>query len=425
MHRFPSVKVTFSNEPVERNPASFFQGFNFVLLAVDTVRAREWVNEMLASLVLWRPTANPGADSSILTAKSFTYQADEAQGPVTFIDVGSEGYQCNAKTIIHGVSECMQCQNRFTESKTVQVCTLESIPRRPEHCVTFVKIKMWEQLKPFGTHYNDKGVEVPVPVDGDNVEHIAWIAQRSQDRLVQFKLPGSIDFTFTQGVVKNSIAAVGFTNATVAAVMVGEMFKLLLEYGKPAKHYGLYGGSTRVFSSRTDLERNPKCKICVPNKHINLSIEANLADAMTALMNHTEFQAISKRRAINRTCDVNLRRYLHEERLFSLRGRGIARQGSGNEMEREDSMSNTAMVRQDSIANASEGSRFFDILHDHQAALIAAINHPDHVNDEAVRIRTKHLKLKDVFGLKNVEDAEITSIYIVVFDDVKFLINWS
>ena len=434
MKRFPHVTVTYSNDRVEKNPPAFFSEFNFVLLAVDTIRARKWVNAMLASLVMWRPVLVTAADAAAGTAgpaplayPHYRYEEDESQAAIPLIDVGSEGYMCTAKTILHGKSQCMECENNFVESKTVQVCTIESIPRRPEHCVTFIKLKLWDQLKPFGTRVNDKGVETTVPIDGDDEAHIAWIAQRAQERLEQFKLPGTIDFTFTQGVVKNSVAAVGFTNAIVAAVMVGEMFKILTHWGKPAKHYGLYSGAGRLNCNRTDLAWNPKCKVCVPVRHIDLRLDATLPDVFAALAAHPAFVATAKRRGLNYSCDVTFKKYMEERPLFTLRGHTRSQHQENGDaldaMPREDSVQ--SMARADSVASVTEGDRFFDLLPEHSAALLRAAEGDEaSANKGCVRLRTKESRLRDVFGLQSFEDTQVAATYIIAFDDLKFLINW-
>ena len=102
------------------------------------------------------------------------------------------------------------------------MCTLANTPRKPEHCVEYVRQKEWPQEKPFGG----------APLDTDSLEHMEWIRERADRRARRFGITGpgargEMTLQFTQGVVKHIIPTVASTNAVVAALCALEVFKLI------------------------------------------------------------------------------------------------------------------------------------------------------------------------------------------------------
>lgn len=102
------------------------------------------------------------------------------------------------------------------------MCTLANTPRKPEHCVEYVRQQEWAQEAPFGG----------APLDTDSLEHIEWIRERADRRARRFGIAGpgargEITLQFTQGVVKHIIPTVASTNAVVAAICALEVFKLI------------------------------------------------------------------------------------------------------------------------------------------------------------------------------------------------------
>ena len=111
------------------------------------------------------------------------------------------------------------------------MCTVESTPRLPEHCVAYVKDLLWPQEAPFGGQPLEQGApaggrpgslcwgspsrfthrdavlrpmdprtpRVPWPPawDGDSPEHIQWITKKAQERGARFGIEG-VDYRFTQ-----------------------------------------------------------------------------------------------------------------------------------------------------------------------------------------------------------------------------------
>lgn len=244
--RCPWVNVTPHFGRVEEQPNDFYRQFQICILGLDSIHARQWMNEKYASLIEY------GLD-------------DDGKWVVTdsvpIIDGGTEGYKGSIRVIKFGVTACVNCtMYLFPPQKGVPMCTLENVPRVPEHCVLYVKEKTWEVEKPFGATSDGKA---PLPVDGDNQEHILWIMRKAKLRQEQFKLGGDINFAFTQGVVKNVIPAVGFTNALVAAMCVNEALKLATGIAQNMNCFGFYNGADNgITSSVNFMQADPSCSVC-------------------------------------------------------------------------------------------------------------------------------------------------------------------
>lgn len=91
----------------------------------------------------------------------------------------------------------------------LQISTSSS--RLPEHCIEYVKVIQWEKENPFG-----------VSLDGDDPQHLSWVAEKAQDRANQFHITG-LTYRLVQGVLKNIIPAVASTNAVIASVCATEV----------------------------------------------------------------------------------------------------------------------------------------------------------------------------------------------------------
>jgi hypothetical protein len=175
------------------------------------------------------------------------------------------------------------------------LCTLENIPRLPEHCVAYVKVKVWETEKPFGEEKNDEGKSVPVPIDGDNPAHITWIMQKAEERRAKFGLHGSIDFAFTQGVVKSIIPVVGLTNAFVAAQCVHEAIKLLTAIGPKMNNYNIFQCSQGTTSGVTELWHNPDCEVCRPPDQLRVPANFTFQQLHESFYNNTKISREEER----------------------------------------------------------------------------------------------------------------------------------
>lgn len=219
--RVPGVTITPHFCRIEDKDDEFYMQFNIVILGLDSLKARQWITEKLCSLILWE---DKGGDACV---------ADEDY-IIPVIDGGTEGFKGHVR-IIQPTKTASFASTlwMFPPQVAYPVCTVESTPRLPEHCVVYVKDILWAKENPFGSE----------ALDGDSTAHIQWVTKKAQERAAQFGIEG-VDYRFTQGVVKNIIPAIAATNAIVAAGCVTEALKLATRCAKPLSNYMMYNGSS-------------------------------------------------------------------------------------------------------------------------------------------------------------------------------------
>ena len=59
MERVPDVKIEFVTDYVQNLGAEFYQGFQVIIMGLDNVEARRWMNAMVHSLVTFDKDDNP------------------------------------------------------------------------------------------------------------------------------------------------------------------------------------------------------------------------------------------------------------------------------------------------------------------------------------------------------------------------------
>lgn len=65
---------------------------------------------------------------------------------------------------------------------------------------------------------------------------MSWVFEKSLERAKKFNIEGVTEM-LTLGVAKNIIPAIASTNALIASVLTGEVFKLLTGCGPSVKFY--------------------------------------------------------------------------------------------------------------------------------------------------------------------------------------------
>lgn len=274
--RCPGVHVEAVFGKIEDQPDDFYRSFDAILLALDSISARLWINRKVAELATWEvDTESAGPPTSRIT------QA------IPLIDTGTEGFlgHCRVINMTNNATPCIECEMYLfsVASKQVPMCTLENIPRTPAHCVLYVQFKQWVDANP--------GVDL----DGDNPEHIRWVTQKARERQVQFGIAGPpINEFFTLGVVKNVVPAVGFTNALVAGQAVTEVLKWIIGAAPSLDNYHLYNGSAGQAGIHSNVDKlcgvpngaGSVCSVCGPRPVLSLltsdspqAIRAALAEA--------------------------------------------------------------------------------------------------------------------------------------------------
>lgn len=289
--RFPQMRITAIHDRIENLGADFYRSMHFILLGLDSVPARQWINSTVATLFA-EDVARADGDASQAMA-------------IGMIDGGTEAYKGSVRRIEMQKTPCIECMMyQFPPRKGVPMCTLENVPRNATHCVLYVMEKNFKDAKPFGPTY-----EKP---DGDNEDHINWIREKALERQAQFKIEGNIDFQFTQGVVKNIVPAVGFSNALVAATIVNEAIKTFTGMAPSSMPQVQYDGScvmgvgsTTPFTMHDDL-----CPECSPRPCAKISKDAQFSSlpqvAWDALCKFTN-QDPSQKKSIPKRCKMTAR----------------------------------------------------------------------------------------------------------------------
>ena len=234
--RIPGCKVVPHYGKIQDRDACFYRQFHLVVLGLDSVLARRWMNGMLVSLLEYDCN-----DGSL-----------QEQSIVPFVDGGTEGFQGNARVVVPGKSACIECSiGLYPPQVTYPLCTIAHQPRLPEHCIEYAKVLLWPQEKPFGDG---------VAVDGDNPVHIQWLFAAAEKRAAEYNIDG-VTYRLTQGVVKHIVPAVASTNAAIAAACAGEAFKLVAG-GNPMNNYMMFNDSDGVYCSTIEMERDETCPAC-------------------------------------------------------------------------------------------------------------------------------------------------------------------
>lgn len=252
--RCPNVKIKPHFNKIECMGDDFYRTFHLIVLGLDSVYARRWMNAKVAELAE-RAIDNTDGRYKIVDA-------------IPLIDGGTEGYSGSVKLIKMGLTACIECTMwMYPPVKTVPMCTLENVPRMPEHCVLYAKEKLWVDAHP--------GVEL----DTDNIDHMLWITARAQERQKQFHISGVVDYSFCLGVVKNVVPAVGFTNAIVAGCTVLEVLKLVTAVAPSLNSYAFYNGAADGIASVTQyLEPNDECPMCASTAAHRTSFDVTPAE---------------------------------------------------------------------------------------------------------------------------------------------------
>lgn len=256
-NRVSGCKVTAYNCRIEDMDRVFYSQFNIVVVGLDAIEPRRWLNQTLFFLL--EPSMNGGLD-----------------GIIPMVDGGTEGFKGNARVIIPSQDfPCIDCNiNLFPPRITFPMCTLAQRPRLPEHCIEYIRLVEWTNQKPFGE----------VAVDGDDPTHIQWIFEQSLDRAKEYSIEG-VTYRLTQGVVKHIIPAVASTNAAIASLCITEVFKLATASAPILNNYLVFNDVDGIYTYSYAGERNPNCLVC-SNLPQTLPVSKSLT--LQQLMNHLQ-----------------------------------------------------------------------------------------------------------------------------------------
>ncbi|PAV89475.1 hypothetical protein WR25_03405 [Diploscapter pachys] len=233
--RIEGCTVIPHNCRIEEKPPSFYRSFHIVVCGLDSVNARRWMNAMLCDL------AQVNAMGEV-----------EENTVIPMIDGGTEGFKGNARIIYPRMSACIDCTlDLYPPQMNFPLCTIAHTPRLPEHCVEYVKVIQWDELKPF------QGADL----DPDNPSHVDWVFEKAMERSQQYDIRG-VDRRLTQGVLKRIIPAVASTNAVIAASCSIEALKLATNIANNINNYLNFNDVDGVYCGTVEMGRNPECPTC-------------------------------------------------------------------------------------------------------------------------------------------------------------------
>lgn len=197
MQRVPGVKVTPYFGKIQDKDDDYYMQFNIVVAGLDSIEARRWLNIKLVSLVdeenleSLKPMIDGGTEgeSDQLPNSAF------GLGLVILTCSESTGFGGQARVILPTITACYECGlNLHAPRQTYPICTIQSTPRLPEHCIAWAFELEWP--KRFGKEKK---------LDKDDPDHISWLYEESLKRAKAFGIEG-VTWSLTQGVVKNIVS---------------------------------------------------------------------------------------------------------------------------------------------------------------------------------------------------------------------------
>ncbi|EAY13625.1 hypothetical protein TVAG_387660 [Trichomonas vaginalis G3] len=178
---------------------------------------------------------------------------------IPYFDGGSERWMGHIKVIIPTVTACLSCHPEFfVELSEFQLCTTANNPRQPEHCIAYVKEKLWPESFP------------NLKFNPDDEENIKWIYEKSQEMAQKNNIAG-VTYKLVKGVVKNIVPAIASTQAFVASLCVTEVLKYLTGNGYNLRNI-LISGEEGIYGEDLEYAKMPECHACgsiVIDIHLN------------------------------------------------------------------------------------------------------------------------------------------------------------
>jgi ubiquitin-activating enzyme E1 C len=255
--RVEGCSVTAHHARIEDLPASFYAGFTAIVLGLDSLEARRYMNGVVCGMLGFEDAAAapeeeeeeeeeeeggtagaadtdapPGAKRRRSSPAAAAHPRRDPPPPTVdlatvkpVIDGGTEGFKGHARVILPGLTPCFECTLwLFPPQVRFPLCTLAETPRTPAHCVEYAHLIRWGQDRP--------GEEF----DADDEEHMAWVFRVASERAAAHGIAG-VTLPLAQGVVKGIVPAVASTNAIVSAACVLETLKAITMCSQGLNNY--------------------------------------------------------------------------------------------------------------------------------------------------------------------------------------------
>ncbi|KAK9829882.1 hypothetical protein WJX72_008443 [[Myrmecia] bisecta] len=254
MARVAGVKVTPHFCRIEEKPIEFYSEFHVIILGLDSLEARRYMNQVACSFVEFDAAGSP--DPSTIKP---------------MVDGGTEGFKGHARVILPGFTPCFDCTLwLFPPQTKFPLCTLAETPRSAAHCIEYAHLIQWDRER--------SGEEF----DADSDEHMKWVYEKALVRAKEYGIPG-VTFQHTQGVVKNIIPAIASTNAIVAAACTLEALKIITMCSTGMNNYMMYVGTDGVYTHTAAYEKDPACQMCSPGVPFEVRPDMTLSQVIEAL----------------------------------------------------------------------------------------------------------------------------------------------
>jgi ubiquitin-activating enzyme E1 C len=269
--RVDGVVVTPHHGRIEDKPDEFYEQFHVIVLGLDSLEARSYLNAVACGFLRYEESADDDALMGDDPNQSPALAVDQSTIK-PLIDGGTEGFKGHARVILPGVTPCFECTSwLFPPQKNFPLCTLAETPRNAAHCIEYARLIQWPKQRPDDTF------------DADEPEHVKWVYDLAAKRAATFDIPG-VTLSHTLGVVKNIIPAIPSTNAIVAAECATEALKLATCCAPGMDNFAMYVGTSGVYTHTVKYEKDEACELCSAGRRVAVSKDATLSDVMDALV---------------------------------------------------------------------------------------------------------------------------------------------
>ncbi|XP_020582266.1 NEDD8-activating enzyme E1 catalytic subunit [Phalaenopsis equestris] len=257
MERVSGVNITPHFCRIEDKEIDFYSDFNIIVLGLDSIEARSYINSVACSFLEYDAEDNP---------------IPETLKPM--VDGGTEGFKGHARVILPGMTPCFECNIwLFPPQVKFPLCTLAETPRTPAHCIEYAHLIKWDEVHSGKTF------------DPDDPEHMQWVYKEAVKRAELFGIAG-VTYSLTQGVVKNIIPAIASTNAIISASCALEALKIVSGCSKTLSNYMTYNGVEGTHIKVTDFVREKDCLVCGPGTPIELNTSATVSQFIKIVGEH-------------------------------------------------------------------------------------------------------------------------------------------
>ncbi|XP_071697417.1 NEDD8-activating enzyme E1 catalytic subunit [Rutidosis leptorrhynchoides] len=257
MERVSGVNIVPHFCRIEEKSLEFYSEFSIIVLGLDSIEARSYINDVACSFLEYDSNDNP---------------LEETIKPM--VDGGTEGFKGHARVILPGMTPCFECTIwLFPPQVKFPLCTLAETPRTAAHCIEYAHLIKWDEVHSGKTF------------DPDNPEHMQWVYSEASKRAELFGIPG-VTYSLTQGVVKNIIPAIASTNAIISAACALETLKIASGCSKTLSNYLTYNGVEGLHTKVTEFVKDKDCLVCGPGILIELDTSVTLKMFIDQLEDH-------------------------------------------------------------------------------------------------------------------------------------------